>query len=58
MYGDLNAAERKFNSVLMEERLKFKEETLVNVDGKRKSKKLDDDYKGGEDGIGIRRGDR
>lgn len=52
VFGDLGAAERKFNSVLMEERLKFKEETLVNVDGKKKSRKLDDEYKGGDkDGL-------
>ena len=46
MFGSLDAAEKKFNSVLMEERVKFKEETLVNVDGRRKMRKLD--VKGGE----------
>ena len=46
VFGNLDAAERKFNSVLQEERLKFKEETLSNVQGKKKSSALDDEYRG------------
>ena len=46
VFGDLDTAERKFNSVLMEERLKFKEETLSNVQGKKKTRALDDEYRG------------
>ena len=59
VFGSLDAAEKKFNSVLMEERVKFKEETLVNVDGRRKTRKLD--VKGGEPHTGddaCRRGGR
>ena len=46
IYGSIDAAEEKFNTVLMEERVKFKEETLVKVDGRRKTRKLD--IKGGK----------
>uniref|UniRef100_A0A7R9YTY1 Uncharacterized protein n=1 Tax=Chlamydomonas euryale TaxID=1486919 RepID=A0A7R9YTY1_9CHLO len=47
VFDNLEDAEKKFNSVLLEERLKFEEETLVSVDGRKKesalsSRKADD----------------
>ncbi|GAX77304.1 hypothetical protein CEUSTIGMA_g4750.t1 [Chlamydomonas eustigma] len=48
-FDNIDDAEQKFNSVLMEERLKFKEETLVNVDGRKKTSVLE--AKGSEEGL-------
>lgn len=46
VFRDLDSAEQKFNQVSMEERSKFKQETYVNVDGRRKSSKLDEGASG------------
>jgi len=48
-FDNIDEAEQKFNSVLIEERLKFKEETLVNVDGRKKTSVLE--AKGSEEGL-------
>jgi len=47
VFNDLDEAERKFSSVSLEERTKFKEETFSNVNGRQRAGKLEEKSSGG-----------